>query len=115
MIDGLTCAHYFENYSHTFPERSSFGKADEVGPISRGQGHAAIRHHPDSWSDATIRGFSFTDGSQRRHQGCQGLGDVTVIHTGLVDLKLLSWVWNTLETREHRPGFTAPRRFIKCM
>lgn len=38
----------------------------------------------------TGQGFFPADGSQRRDQGCQGLGDVTVVHSRLIDLKLLS-------------------------
>lgn len=48
-----------------------------------------------------MQSFTFADGSQRRHEGRQGLGDVTVIHVGLVDLELLSCVHGELD-RERR-------------
>ena len=76
--------------SRTVVKRGSFGKADEVRATLWGQRHAAIGHRFRLWKDVTWKLFLLADGSQRGHQGRQGLGDVTVVHIRLIDLKLLS-------------------------
>lgn len=76
--------------SRTIVKRGSFGKVDEIGPILWGQSHTAIGHSFDVWKDVTRLMFFLTDSSERGHQGCQGLWDVTVVHIRLIDLKLLS-------------------------
>lgn len=48
--------------------------------------------------------FLLTHGSQSRHQGRQGLRDVTVVHVRLIDLQLLS-----CEGKKNKRLITAPQ------
>lgn len=60
-----------------------------------------------------MRSFTFADGSQCRHEGRQGLGDVTVIHVGLVDLELLSCVHNELDRERDETILTRLHCFLQ--